>query len=828
MDVVSAVEEFNGYNSKDLSKFLKDSDNSTLSWKAEDGSSKQIDIEKLATALPLNLIAVLLSPNDGDKDLAYVLRGARLLNTLSDVATRHARLEQVLLDDVKVLEQVMDLVFFTLIVLSHRYQGNNLDTSPIVRTTLGACVLHLLSSFLSSHWNELALVLLAHPKVERFVESAFGSLHENTRLFRRKLTQLSGEIASDKSKLPNAVKVSHFLSQQCEASLQFLLSLCQQKPFRDRVLRNKELCKNGGILSLAHTILRLRVPECFEDSAEIIASVSRYKAKILALLLQLCEAETISYLDEVAGSPKSMQLGQSVALEFLNVLKTAFRKEESKHANTYKNKNMKLPRGFLLINSLRLVDIFSDDSNFRFSFMTTTVPFMSEILATPHEEFISSWCSVNLPTIEEEANLEHDMFNAAGFATTAMSGDAITEANYACQLSLSSMHAVTYAQLRTSCIVKIIANLHIFVPNICEEHERDLFVREFHKHIIQERPTSSAADVCKNLSSLAEYVKKLIPSLINQDDVQLLRVFTDTLRGYCNLQGEENTEQTGAGELSKLPKAENMYHTEQSLLNLAAAFNSKRMDIDAKPELEKCVLETVTITRDNTKENDPNEDDRMDAPNSNSNSQDQRKKRKRNIMNDVQIKLIERALLDEPEMQRNAAALQAWADTLSSKGSEITPSQLKNWLNNRKARLARVAKETRHTSEGENPDSPSEDQLNMPSNSKPVNPSKTEPDRAILKLDHSLEHGHFVSILDRDGKEVGTGKVFQADGRWQGKSLRDSGLCLVDVTDLKVENSKEVLNPSEVTGRTFEEAATQNGGVMRVAWDVEKIVPLLN
>lgn len=93
---------------------------------------------------------------------------------------------------------------------------------------------------------------------------------------------------------------------------------------------------------------------------------------------------------------------------------------------------------------------------------------MSEILATPHEEFVSSWCSVNLPTIEEEANLEYDMFSAAGFALSAVAGGTISEAIYACQLSLSNMHAVTYAQLRTSCIVKIIANLHIFVPNICE------------------------------------------------------------------------------------------------------------------------------------------------------------------------------------------------------------------------------------------------------------------------------------------------------------------------------------------------------------------------
>jgi hypothetical protein len=32
-------------------------------------------------------------------------------------------------------------------------------------------------------------------------------------------------------------------------------------------------------------------------------------------LLQLCEAESISYLDEVATLPKIMQLGQTLALE---------------------------------------------------------------------------------------------------------------------------------------------------------------------------------------------------------------------------------------------------------------------------------------------------------------------------------------------------------------------------------------------------------------------------------------------------------------------------------------------------------------------------------
>lgn len=58
------------------------------------------------------------------------------------------------------------LVFLLSIIIFYLiYQGGNLDSAPIIRTTLGACVLHLLSSSLTSQWNELAVVLLAHPKV---------------------------------------------------------------------------------------------------------------------------------------------------------------------------------------------------------------------------------------------------------------------------------------------------------------------------------------------------------------------------------------------------------------------------------------------------------------------------------------------------------------------------------------------------------------------------------------------------------------------------------------------------------------------------------------
>lgn len=44
--------------------------------------------------------------------------------------------------------------------------------------------------------------------------------------------------------------------------------------------------------------------------------IGQTRDDILAVqLLQLCEAESVSYLDEVAGSQKSMDLAKSVVLE---------------------------------------------------------------------------------------------------------------------------------------------------------------------------------------------------------------------------------------------------------------------------------------------------------------------------------------------------------------------------------------------------------------------------------------------------------------------------------------------------------------------------------
>jgi hypothetical protein len=81
-----------------------------------------------------------------------------------------------------------------------------------------------------------ALTLLFLGQVDIFMDVAFDSLHEDVRLLSIRLSALG---LSDVPVGPLECRLAHFICQQCETSLQFLLLLCQQKLFRDRILKNK-------------------------------------------------------------------------------------------------------------------------------------------------------------------------------------------------------------------------------------------------------------------------------------------------------------------------------------------------------------------------------------------------------------------------------------------------------------------------------------------------------------------------------------------------------------------------------------------------------------
>uniref|UniRef100_A0A0E0DN10 Uncharacterized protein n=1 Tax=Oryza meridionalis TaxID=40149 RepID=A0A0E0DN10_9ORYZ len=832
IDMMSVIEELSGLTSRELGEMLKESENFVLQEKTEDGGTKQVDMEKLVSSLPLHLLAVCLELERGS-DLAYVLRGMRFLHSLSELAARHTRLEQVLLDDVKLSEQVMDLIFFVLSILSH--------------------------------WK----------KVDIFMDVAFDSLHDDVRSLSHRLSTLSTNTFPVG---PFDSRLTHFICQQCEASLQFLLLLCQQKLFRDRILKNK-----------------LGVPECLKGSIDIAASMSRLKAKILSILLQLCEAETVSYLDEVATSPKSMQLGQTLALEVLDLLKTAFGRKQKLTLDSH---DKSYPMGSVLISALRLVDVFSDDSNFRSSFITNTIPFLTQILAIPHDEFVSNWCSVNLPVIEEDANLDYDPFGAAELALAVA------------------------------------------------EQERDLFLQKFQKYLVSGNPRSSvdhpasadlkATTVCRNLGSLSEYARSLIPNnLLNEEDVQLLSEFAYKLQTWCKSHVGQSTSQAVKidpsseskedlkplqhplipstvvpdSSINNLPKnmeeptPTNMEEPTPTNMEEPTPTPSTKQEGNARDETPRSTvalnggflqnsvgqdlvhlgvartssgflgggsststgslrckmdLDPASSSMDHFKTPDRKESGLQDDEKGDTHMYDERqpKRRKRTIMNDRQINEIEKALIDEPEMHKNAALLQAWSEKLSGQGSEIT-------LNNRKAKLARIAKERGVLSEGENADKPSTpatphhcdssesageesylpparvmSALGISKGSRFVSPdgnettSQAEFNQNIMlsrpfTRSFSFEPGRLVSLIDNDGKEVGRGKIFQVEGRLQGKALTDTRVCIVDVIELKIEKWRELPHPSETSGRTFQEAESRNGGVMRVAWDVIRLSPVV-
>ncbi|KAJ4727569.1 nodulin homeobox-like [Melia azedarach] len=887
LDLISAVKELHGFSPQELNKLLRDSENFSIHCHTEKGSSIKIDVEKLANFLPLHLTAVLISSERDEELFRYLLCGIQLLHSLLDLAPRHIKLEQILLDDVKVSEQLLDLVFYLLIVLGHyRQEYHNSSPMLLMHSTLVACSLYLLTGCISSQWQDLVQVLLAHPKVDIFMDAAFGAVHVIIMFLQIKLSVQHTDFCIQPS--PTDEQVVNYICQQCEASLQFLQSLCQQKIFRERLLRNKELCGKGGVLFLAQSILKLSVMLPFVESSTIVASVSRLKAKVLSILLNLCEAESISYLDEVASSPGSLDLAKSVALEVLDLLKNALTKDP-KHLSSSSGRTY--PMGLLQLNAMRLADIFSDDSNFRSYITVCFTEVLSAIFSLSHGDFLFIWCSSEFPIREEDATVEYDSFAAAGWVLDAVSSlNTLNATKLEFSLTQNSMPQASYAHTRTSLFVKIIANLHCFVPNICEEQERNLFLNKF-LGCLRMDPSKvlpgfsfasgpqKATTVCRNLRSLLSQAESLIPIFLNEEDVTLLRVFFKQLEPLINsteieedrvqiqIQESKYEESISCDKFSKLDINEHHQEAQSTrgslsplqrkeppnLLNHAngnlreemsenSAFQEDRFD-----SRNNLIDQGDDVTRQDTREDkdkagvpgsvrdiekdvqivgssgsdtspaggknsvDPVDNGEFPKPNEPvkesgvggvqeeekvetvQSEEKQQRKRKRTIMNDKQMSLIERALLDEPDMQRNTSSIRLWADRLSHHGSEVTSSQLKNWLNNRKARLARASKDARASSEADN----------------------TFPRKP----------GQYVMLVDAQGEEIGTGKVHQVYGKWNGKSLEESGTCVVDVIELKAERWKGLPYPSEATGSSFSEAEAKLG-VMRVAWDSNKMYVL--
>ncbi|KAE8690220.1 hypothetical protein F3Y22_tig00110904pilonHSYRG00012 [Hibiscus syriacus] len=153
------------------------------------------------------------------------------------------------------------------------------------------------------------------------------------------------------------------------------------------------------------------------------------------------------------------------------------------------------------------------------------------------------WCSADLPVREEDGTLYFEVFAAAGWALDSVSSpDLSNSTNLEFTFIPNNMSQASYVHQRTSLFVKIIANLHCFLPNICEgtcppqrwQSRRGISSFKFlgclqmdpskllPSYVFISGPQKAVA-VCRNLRSVLSHAESLIPTLLNEDDLQLLR-----------------------------------------------------------------------------------------------------------------------------------------------------------------------------------------------------------------------------------------------------------------------------------------------------------------
>lgn len=92
----------------------------------------------------------------------------------------------------------------------------------------------------------------------------------------------------------------------------------------------------------------------------------------------------------------------------------------------------------------------------------------SAVFCLSHGDFLSMLCSSELSSREDDATLDYDLFTSAGSVLSVFSsfGQSVTpqfKLNFQNNLTMAS-----YAHQRTSLVVKMIANLHCFVPKLCK------------------------------------------------------------------------------------------------------------------------------------------------------------------------------------------------------------------------------------------------------------------------------------------------------------------------------------------------------------------------
>ncbi|KAF5777952.1 putative nodulin homeobox protein [Helianthus annuus] len=331
LDLTLAVKELHALSSKDLGELIRDAENGIVKYVKQDGSSIEINVEILARHLVKCIMEHLAPSKVNEEHFKHMLSGLRLLHTLCDIACHHSTLALVLVEDTGVQDEILNSIFRIIDFLSQ--SGEKISGSSrmvLLYSALLSSSMYLLKALISSEWQDITNVLLAHSKVDEFTTTAFTALCVVINSLQAKLPDQHID-----SRMRSNANDVYCLYHLCESSLQFLQSACKQMVFRERLVKNKDLCGEGVVLQLVQSTLKLS--QC--EDRYLTNVVYWLKSKALSIMLLLCEAESTSFFEMASSTTQSKELVKTTIFEvdFLNKLKLIFLSIFSGHStNVYK------------------------------------------------------------------------------------------------------------------------------------------------------------------------------------------------------------------------------------------------------------------------------------------------------------------------------------------------------------------------------------------------------------------------------------------------------------------------------------------------------------
>lgn len=94
---------------------------------------------------------------------------------------------------------------------------------------------------------------------------------------------------------------------------------------------------------------------------------------------------------------------------------------------------------------------------------------LTRVFLVPHEEFLCSWCSSDSRAAEGDITLNYDSYSASGqvLGVRSMHTSHASKPVFITN-SPASQTSYPFAHQKTSLLVKIVANLTCFVPDLCK------------------------------------------------------------------------------------------------------------------------------------------------------------------------------------------------------------------------------------------------------------------------------------------------------------------------------------------------------------------------